>query len=774
MAQKPEEQKKAFLEVVVDLKDLTEKHGWPKLGAYLFTKSGRFLDRKPLEKDPESLTTGRARFEIPAKKDMLVVKVGPDVENIYELKRHQPVADKVLVDPEKTVTKPFYIDMKKWWCWLHVPYVVTGTVEKDEGDYNTPICHGQVDIYEVDIRCLLWLDAKIIEKIRAAVIDLIINPPRLKLPEIPVWPDWEDNEYCGTVPRPPFPPKNLDIREKLEKLPPEWAFATERYEKMSTAAERMDACLLKMDLSEKQTFLRTEVLEGVPVSKVLYSNTDQFRELLVDKFQAFRFWLCWYPWIHWLWWPHCWYSLKKIGTAEIQPDGSFTETVWISVCDHDTPDLWFVVRQKIGGTERTIFKRYPVPCHTYWNHPSGDPVNLVVTDPNAVTCYQEPPTDLDPAGYWIVPLAIGNYSLKRIYGTGAGTLPTTNADPKTGLYESIYTAIGGSLSTFYEGPFGGRLGLRYLFSSTLESAGVKYYRVKYRSNGAGDWIALDHKVVRHYSDYDPVTDTLNFPAYELGPYPVGTENNLFEIPPIDPPNKSTDSTATWVVLDATVDLMNGYLRSTEVPNGYAEFKIELFNSSGARVDPATFGTTGISFKLPANNDIWNTVTTTDPTTVNSDLLVADPEDSAFQTFIFRLVIDNRQPTAVIDEPVVNPSGNKTDDCGMIRYEPTDTSMTMTYQVRHAKKFAMYRFRIFRAATLLHTIEGQAGDLGPSGSFTVDPGHTGISLLANLMGGCPEAAFSENLYVWNMAYNGWHRVGPDASAVRAFALTPPRP
>lgn len=774
MPQKPEGQKRTAIELVVELVDLREEHGWPKLAAYLFTISGRLLERQPIKKDPETPATGRARFHVPPRKDLFVVTVGPETETVQNLKRFQPVSEKVLAEPSQAVKKTMQIDFDRWFCWLHVPYVVTGTVKKDEGDYNAPICHGEVDIYEVDVRCIFWLDPGIIEKIRAAVIDLVIDPPRAKIPEIPIWPDWEDDEYCGTVPRPPFPPKRLDIRDKLQLLPAEWAFATERYDRLSTAVERMDARLLKMDLSEKQAFLRSDPIEGVPVSKLLYSTTEQFRELLVERFPSFRFWLCKYPWIHWLWWPHCRYGLQKIGTAEIQPDGSFTKTIWISVCDEHTPDLWFVVRQKVGSTDRTIYKRYPVPCNTYWNHPSADPVHLVVTDPDAVTCHHEPPTDLDPTGLWIVPLAIGNYSLKRIHGTGAGVLPTTNANPRTGLYESIHTGIGGTISTFHEGPFGGRIGLRYLFSSALEGAGVKYYRIKCRSNGSGNWNPLYHRVVRHYSDYDPVTDTLKFPAYELGPKPVGTESNLFEIPPLEPPNKGTDPTATWVVIDATVDLMNGYLRSTDVPPGFVEFKIELFDSGGTRIDPAAFGASGISFKLPANKDIWNTITTTNPASVNTDLLVADPENPAFQTFVFRLVLDNRLPTAVIDEPVVNPSGNRTDVCGMIRYEATDTFVTMTYQARHPKKFAMYRFRLHKAAAPLHTIEGQAGDMGTSGSFLVDPAHTGISLLTNLMGGCPEAAFSVNLYVWNMAFNGWNRVGPDASAVRAFALTPPRP
>jgi hypothetical protein len=47
-------------------------------------------------------------------------------------------------------------------------------------------------------------------------------------------------------------------------------------------------------------------------------------------------------------------------------------------------------------------------------------------------------------------------------------------------------------------------------------------------------------------------------------------------------------------------------------------------------------------------------------------------------------------------------------------------------------------------------------------------------LSVLLAGCPdgEAAFSENLYIWHKAFNGWSRLqNLDASHVRAFALAP---
>jgi hypothetical protein len=42
----------------------------------------------------------------------------------------------------------------------------------------------------------------------------------------------------------------------------------------------------------------------------------------------------------------------------------------------------------------------------------------------------------------------------------------------------------------------------------------------------------------------------------------------------------------------------------------------------------------------------------------------------------------------------------------------------------------------------------------------------------VVGGCPVAGFSENLYVWASATDGWSRQSQyDASFVRAFVLAP---
>lgn len=742
--------------VVVELDEMAEeKQIWRQLNAYLFDRSGRLLDKQAIEVDPKDASQGQARFK-QALRPGQIIKVGPAVDDITELDRYRPFQERVGLDPRELLR--LRLPRVLWLCWLRLPYFVTGQVVKQENGGERPVCIGEVDIYDVDLhRCFLYLPDLVIERIRDAIIDIVIDPPPLRVWERLRWPR-ELEEWQGVGPRPRSP--QVDVAAKLADLPAEWAWATPRLQALDTARTRLDTQMEKLPLLDKHSLLSTTVIADVQLSQLAFTNTAQFRSLLVEHFQAFRFYLCWYPWIYWLWWPYCgWYTLEHLGTATLNPDGTFSEVVWLSICRNDTPDLWFVVRQPISGVERVIYARYPVPCNTYWNHPSGSPVNLVVTDPRALACADDPNTDLDPNALWVIPLAIGNYSLKRVYGTGAGSLPADNA--KIGLYESIGTGLGGPLSSFSDGPFGGKLGLRLLFSPALAAAGIKYYRIKRRINGSGSWEPLIHDVVRHYSAWNAATSSIDLLPYPLGPQPVGTESNLFEIPPQDPPNAATDPSAAWQVVDATVDLINAYFASNgEMTHGNVEFKLELFNAAGNRIDPAG---SGLTFYLPSNTDIWNTVTTSAAATVNAALIGADPEAAAFQVFRFGLRIDNRATTAIVSEPYLSPSGTYTDSCGMLRYQASDVSVTMPYQARHPAKFGVYQFSLIRSNTVLNTIQGQVGDLGASGQFNYS------AALATLLGSCTEAAFSENLSVWNMAFDGWSRLGPDASDVRAFAL-----
>jgi hypothetical protein len=257
-----------------------------------------------------------------------------------------------------------------------------------------------------------------------------------------------------------------------------------------------------------------------------------------------------------------------------------------------------------------------------------------------------------------------------------------------------------------------------------------------------------------------------------------TEDVLFEICPRETPIQATEPDSDWYDLDAHVDRVDGYFNSGGITDGYVEFKIELFDAAGVRVNPATFGTGGIEFRLPDNTDIWNAVTTIDPALVNPALVVADPEFPAYQTFIYRLRINHQAPNGSIAEVEASPSLEKANPCGVLRYKTNppsplaDTSITMKFSAWHNLGFARYYYSLYRSTSdkdLIYSTNGDVGTTSATGEHTVPAPEKNIT---DLMGSCPMAAFSENLSVYHMAYNGWSRVGGnDRHYDRPFVLAP---
>nr|WP_010245788.1 hypothetical protein [Acetivibrio cellulolyticus] len=762
------------LEVLVNLNEFTEENEKLDICAYVFSKSGRLLEKKKVIFNEEQQGVGTANFNLKLKNDNVVVKLGPDVEVPSKLVKHAPLVESILLKDEKS-SLSLEIKQPIWTVWKRKPYFIRGNVVKSDNGKELDIPYGEVDIYDVDIGFFTRLSDDIIERLRDALIDVITNPPPVlngfKTEEI-FKPSWWKDDYCGThKPIEPMP-HSFEIAKILEELPQEWAFSRQRYDGLSEVRARINKKIESMDAEEKVKWLECQVIEDVKISSIIYTNTAQLKKLLVDKFQSFRYWLCWFPWIYWIWAPHFWCSLEKLGTAKIKQDGSFTKLLWLSVNRKDIPDLWFVVRQQINGVDRRIYARYPIPCNTHWNHPSWDSVKLIVTDPLAIALHTEHDISEDDE-LWVCPLAIGNYSLKNVYGTGADYGAISPYDLRIGRYKEISTGLGGSLDLFKDGPFGGLIGLRVLFSSALLEKGVKFYKIKYRSNGNGDWISTNHEVRRHYSHYNIATKVLEFLPYQLGPQTFGQESNLFEIRPKLPPNIDDEPNADWYVLDAKVDLISGYIDTTLLSSGFIEIKLELYDKNGTRINPPNFDT-GIQFKLPTNVDISDTVETELAYIVNPELIKPDPENNKYTAFVFKLQIDNRTPTAVIEAPIVMSSNNTSTDCGIVHYKPGDAKVKLSYEARHPNKFAMYSFKVIRCIDEVISTSGQAGDMGDSGLFEINPlikKDTNIPKYPYLLKCHEDAAFSMNLMVWNMSYDGWNRVGKDVPYVRAFALVP---
>jgi hypothetical protein len=386
--------------------DLSEKpERWPSIVAYLMTRTGRLIAKQEIKPEKDG-SIGIARFKLEEEDKSPLLKIGPQVEALRQLEKHRPYVKSIELADELMIEIP----KKTWFCWIKVPYHVTGSVKKALPGKLASICVGEVDIYDVDLKyCFIRLHESIIERIRDGIIDIVVDPPHIdpqileRVKELTWWVT-EDDDWCGTGPKPPFPPKakTVDVMRRLEALPKEWSFASQRYIQLQNARTKMNTKLQDMELRDRTMLLNAEFVKGVKVSQIIYSNTEQFRELLIENLFYFKYFLCWWPWIFWLWWPYCGYSLELLGTATLNPDGSFNKVVTLSIC-RETPDLWFRVKQIVDGVENIIYARYPVPCNTYWNHPSGDPVDLLVTHPLAEACLELIPGIPDP---YVMPMGV--------------------------------------------------------------------------------------------------------------------------------------------------------------------------------------------------------------------------------------------------------------------------------------------------------------------------------------------------------------------------------
>ena len=744
MAEKSKERKRT-LKIRVELQEFETRKEWPEVMAYLFTNTGRMISQALVEPYPEKKGIGLVNFKYSGKddNDRLTIKFGPVLEDVKSLSRQRQLSHRLR---ELKKTEDIYnvsIARLIWICWLQKAYQVTGTVEKQVDGEKQPICIGEVDIFEVDVRCFYRLSDSIIERLRLSIIDLIIDPPPFELPDLKEFPQWWDDDWCGTPPG-PRPPLGKDILSKIRKLPREWSFAECRVEAADTAGSRLGETLSGMSTSKKQLWLNSEVAGDVKLSQIVYSNTQQFRTMLVDKFQVFRYWLCWYPWIHWLWWPWCrFYGMQKIGTATLQSDGSFSEIIWLSICNRDTPDLWFRVRQRVDAVERVIYARYPVLCHTYWNHPSGKPVNLMVTDPNAVICIKGGQTDKD--GIYAMPMGVGNdgwYDIEQAH-LKPGDIPNSDR----GLYDAT-------------DPYGTQLHLRMKFHDDLRTKGVYYYRLSYAPAGTSNWTYINTPIVHRYLTQIGL-DYFIVPK-ELGPFVVGTTTGLFKVP---------DSAKDWVGLtrrDRAFALWNTAIWDSnlgryvpQIADGLYTLRLEMFDGSGNILNPTAPGA-GWTFFLPtadAVGGIW-------------------PVDNAPHiqpggAVLFNILVNNSDTFA--DIQTVGLGGGSTGECQFIEYtDLTTDNVTISYLAYHRQPPA----RDFLSSYNISVKRGISGTTVASYSSTT-PAHSPATLtktVAYLLrqigskGPYTRCSFAVELHTYPRTRNGFSRIRDyEDHDTSAFAL-----
>ena len=746
------------LRIEAEVLDVRKGDDVPVLVAYAFSQSGRLVGRAELK-------DGKAEIPAPATREpeAIRVAVGPKIDRTDEGEILSALirlgAPERLVHPDHVgEVLRFPIDRGLWHCWFRF-CVARGTLLKrvTTGGLHVdlPVCGAEIEVYEVDP--ILVILPKIPDLVLERIRDLVRRP----------WPPPPPPEerFPGGIPFPPIPPgpgpdpapflgaaRSVRRASIRGTAPAEMETAAFRDEILSIVAEARglggdDSRDVGEETSDRPdrlfNFTSGEATEIEPQAALAsvraLSEAPEIRSAASLSLSAFKTSLLarpelLRPLLCWLWPPAV--NMQLVATATTDDCGHF-RTVFYRGCSSDTPDLYFKAYRRFGFFRIAIYAPLPVACHTWWNYACGTEVHLVTTNPFALTCPPCKPV-IAPL-HWVLAMAVGNTSLAAVRGTSVALQPTTGSS-------NIGLTGGGE-------PFGGYIRLRFEFDNTLRTdLNVKYYRVRWRKIGSGNpLVDLTDDVWRHYAHM--VGTTLMIEPYKLGPQPVGSTPNLYEIPPALPPD------GQWSIPDAVVDTTSAAFPSAALApldggEGDYRFELTLFDAAGAVVNANTLG---INYVVPTTLDLTATIPT-----ANASLLGLV---TAAGRLVFQLHIDNNPCAAAMQPPEISGSVSA-DPCGLLRYGPGD-SVTLRWTAFHPHRFATFKHGVVKGATEL------PAPMTSSGVVTPPPGtHAETHSAAALLGSCTIAGFAETVSAWAMATDGWSRQSQyDDHAIQAFALAP---
>lgn len=719
MARKPET-KDQGVAVRVALPD-DERARKASLAVYAYSRGGKLLDVKPLDAKGEVAL----RVPIGAEGTSLRLLVGPRLEgeerSVAELMRRGAVERHLRVDrgaERLAIDIPVALDTIL--CWLRGLCVVRGTVLKRTTlggqSIDLPVCNATVEVYEVDRFPIILpkLPKLVLDRLR----DLILHPVPL--------PDPVPDPLPGPFPG-PFPPPGPGP----DPAPFQGDAGLRRTHSHAEAA----TALAGLDQAGALRFT-ARTGSDLDFQRALLDHELLLRPIFCVLFPGF-------------------FTKQLVASAQTDDCGHFRTLFFQGCHNHDTPDLYFKVKQRFLWWDIVIHAPTPVPCYTWWNYACGSEVTLITHHPLARTC---PPCEPVVAGdNWVLFTAIGQTSMNAIFGNSdalqGGTTPANRGLTKDGA------------------PFGGVLRPQLLFDNSLrETLGVKYYRLFWRRAGTLDWIPMLGDVGRHYT-YDGGGGQPVSALYKLGPLspPEAPVANLFEIPPALPPQ------GVWGPVIAPVDYQNGVFDTTLPAPGIAydaggaevgtdrsgkfEIRLELFDTSGAPVDIAALG---IRYFVPDVDSLAGTITTVDA----APLGLVDGN-----AMVVTVHVDNNPTYAEIDAPTIGMA-SADPCCGVLGFAPGDM-VTLPWRAKHKNGFATYSFTTKRVdEKVFEILDAPVGLAGSHSTVQSAQGLMDASLPAGcLPGGCNVAAFASLEKVTAMATDGWSRLQYlDSADFEAFTLS----
>jgi hypothetical protein len=700
--------------VKADFKGLEESEERPLAKAYLFSSSGDLLDSKPLDAEGRATLKTEHGF---GERGRFHITVGPETEQIRRLRKLKGRSRVVQAELGKAVDVAVEVFRPEWACWFGLLYEIAGNVKKriivdSDTTIYAPVCTSVVEIYEVDyVGFVFQQPLPILERFRDNLLRL-----REPIPELP--------EVLAPPPPPPPPP-------------PVGPFAGRRAAAFQRAQASRPAGSPPLPMAggaagaTPQT-AGGEFAPGINYAMLEHLPIERLRDLIIANIAVFRPYLCLFL--------AGWYPMTLLGTACTDVNGRFNETV-ILLCGTEQPDLYFKVKQCISGCLRYVYEPKPVPCYTYWDHPSGEEVNLLVTDPQARCHFENPPADRP--GVYVMPIGIGNDGWWQIH---------QGADDNRGLYQH---------PTLTYDPYGRTLDIQMQFHDGLrDPAGpnVMYYRWSYQKVSTSGWTHIDTPIVhRHLDQTDPAHPKIK--TYKLGPNPnpdpASDEDNLFEVPPdldwyiendrVDRPFAKWDTTT----------LAGGDLATAA---GVYKLKLEMFDASGNKVSPAAGG---FKYFVPTGSlvdDEWPV----------NDSPAVEPDGS----IVFYVHIDNNDTVANIGS--VGFVAVPPQECQFLEYTSLSNAIEVKYEAYHPNGFlAEYDLSIRRGQSGTRVSPDDwlkvTDPAGPPLTTPVAKGLPGVTA-GSLLGTYPRCAFAAHLHTFPRTRDGYYRIRVyEAHDVGAFAL-----
>ncbi len=718
MVEESSKNKARTLRVQLRFPDSAEGEKIPPIRVYLFDRQGNLIDSQPYTKETFNL-------RIPSDQNYRLY-VGPDLlgeekispkELLQQLGRAKAVLQDILA-PLRPSLLEIAISRAIHLCWWRYCVIVRGNVRKQfaPGTYAT-ICQGTVKIYEVDFLCYLQrLPLPELERLRDDLLDLLRRPPFPPLPQPIPFPFPEPNP-----PFPPIPPGPGPDPAPFRQL-------------MFQPASEASSSPAFTSASLSDVAVRLAVLKGEPLQRYLVQN-----KVILAPY------LC-------LILPDYFYCLRLLAEVPIQSDGSFYKELcfW---CPSDIPDLYFRVTQNLGGTERLVYSP-PIACNTYWDYNGTPPIQITVTDPQAVACLEDPDRPIPGDELYVWPTAIGNIDLRNITDLESNPLVSTAA---TGL-------VNGAT------PWGGTLALQMNFDPRLKTlSNVRYYRWSYKFEGDSDFTQINATVTHRYMTitYSPLTIHLH--PVVLGPKTVNGVTNLYDVPDPSPGdgwvNINDPYDRPFAYFDSTGNNLPPFTYNDVLPrrSGLVTLLLEMFDASGNLVPCSNLGGSGpFKFVLPdlGSPNAYTSVLTPNNITPQGQLM-------------FRVRVDNADTVSQLQN-VRTPLGTA-DSCGFLRFNSLSDLVSVEYVARHPNNFLTWGLGISRGLC-----GGVASTSGSTSSPALPPpppatfANTASHLLRNLGGSCTAcndgAAFAVNLSTYATATDGYGRQSQyDRHATIAFAL-----